>query len=78
MGEERALSPPLAICPPLPPPPQQRYRGDPRLQPPIAGGVRGKRDEEGGRVGESERAAWPPHQLVVRKTFRRVDGAIPT
>ena len=42
------------------------------------GGVREKRGEErGGKRGE-ERAVWPPHQLVVRKTFRRVDVVIPT
>ena len=64
---ERGHSLPWAICPPPPfplpsnpPSPPQRYRGDPRLQPPWWRKV-GKRGREECRVGEGERTAWPQH-----------------
>ena len=86
-GEERERE--GIVCPglsgppppfPLPsnPPTPQRYRGDPRLQPPwwreVGGGRGVERSEGWGRV-----RGQPGHSTsVVRKTFRRVDGVIPT
>ena len=78
--------PPIALPPYLPPPhpPTQDQRGGGGSRPvdPADKEVRGRdwrgRGDQPGRRGRRGSSTRAEEELVVRKTFRRVDGAIPT